>query len=67
MSMPIGVTVNDTSPITTSASARLGGGVSFGSMGSGTHTSGGALPSWAIPAAIAAGLLLLFMLKKKGK
>lgn len=59
------INVSDASPTSSGATANLGGGVTFGSMGSGKHTTGAAVPPWVwAVAAVAAALLL--MRRRKG-
>lgn len=60
------ISVSDASPTSSGATANLGGGVTFGSMGSGRHTTG-SMPDWWIAAALAAAVVLFAVMAKKGR
>ena len=57
------INVSDASPTSAASSSETGGGVYFGSMGSGRHTTGAAIPGWAWGAA--AVVALLWVMRKK--
>jgi MYXO-CTERM domain-containing protein len=60
------ISVNDSGQATSGATANLGGGVTFGSMGSGKHTTGAAVPPWVWAVAAVAAALLILPRRRKG-
>lgn len=60
-----GVNVNDSGWAQATAGNTIGG-ISFGSAGSGRHTTGGALPPWLIALAVV-GVVLVFAKKRSMK
>lgn len=61
------INVSDQSPVSVKPGIDVAG-ISFGSMGSGIHTttSGAGLPPWLLPAALALAVVYLVSRKKRG-